>query len=255
MISHEHKCIFIHISKCAGTSIEKAFGLKTRELNYDILYGWCPKNRLYLQHATPQQLLDLGYIDREIWDSYYKFVIVRNPWDRAYSDYLWSINNEDIYDSFSNFIQGKGKFTASFSTDKDFNIADHLYTQYDYFFLNGKEIKYDKIIRFEDIKNGLSELATVLSMAPDAFKKRENVNKKRFRHYSVFYTGARKRWVDTLYAADIELLDYSFEDKRKFGDGIITWNLVLFHPNASKYFLLKYPKLGRFLLAIKKIFG
>ena len=26
MISHEHKCIFIHIPKCAGTSIESALG-------------------------------------------------------------------------------------------------------------------------------------------------------------------------------------------------------------------------------------
>ena len=27
MISHKHKCIFIHISKCAGTSIEYALGV------------------------------------------------------------------------------------------------------------------------------------------------------------------------------------------------------------------------------------
>lgn len=26
MISHEYQCIFIHIPKCAGTSIENAFG-------------------------------------------------------------------------------------------------------------------------------------------------------------------------------------------------------------------------------------
>ena len=26
MVSHKHKCIFIHIPKCAGTSIEEALG-------------------------------------------------------------------------------------------------------------------------------------------------------------------------------------------------------------------------------------
>ena len=58
MISHEHKCIFIHISKCAGSSIETAFGIDVSdntEGNNLNLFGWNKKYRLFLQHATPQQ--------------------------------------------------------------------------------------------------------------------------------------------------------------------------------------------------------
>ncbi len=254
MISHEHKCIFIHISKCAGTSIEKGLGLKNRELNYEMLYGWCPENRLYLQHATPQELLNFGYIDRETWDSYYKFVIIRNPWDRAYSDYLWSIANEGLYDSFVNFLEGVGKFKESLSKEKDHNISDHLYAQRDYFNVDGLEIVYDKIIRFENIKDGLSELANELSIPSEAFKKQENVNKKRFQHYSLFFTATRKRIVNKIYAKDIEYLNYSFEDKRGILDAIKARFLFLFHPNGGKYFLLKYPKLGRMLVSFKRLF-
>jgi Sulfotransferase family len=254
MISHEHKCIFIHISKCAGTSVEKALGLKNWDLNYDILWGWCPQNRLYLQHATPQQLRDLGYIDEKIWEEYYKFIIVRDPWDRAYSDYLWAIDNLNMYDGFSNFIQGKGKFRESLSRETDFNIADHIYAQSDYFKLGGTAIEYDKVIRFENLEEGLHELATDLSMPPEVFKKKENVNKKRFRHYSVFYTRGRKKLVDRIYAEDIELFDYTFIDNRNFGDRLRAKFLLWFHPNGKRFFLLKYPGLGSLLVSFKGLF-
>ena len=66
MISHDHKCIFIHIPKTAGSSINK-FYFNAKQLdwttpNYDILYGWCPDRKLHLQHATPIQLLQTGLI-------------------------------------------------------------------------------------------------------------------------------------------------------------------------------------------------
>ena len=78
MISHRHKCIFIHITKCAGSSIESAFGIdisNNSESNNSNLFGWCSKDQLFLQHATPQQLLDFGHITQNIWNTYYKFII------------------------------------------------------------------------------------------------------------------------------------------------------------------------------------
>jgi len=65
MISHEHKCIFIHIPHTGGSSIEVALvgknwidvDQKTKHLD------WKEAKALY----------------SEYWDSYFKFSVVRNP--------------------------------------------------------------------------------------------------------------------------------------------------------------------------------
>ena len=66
MISHTHKIIFIHIPKCAGSSVEVYFKNKTFDWtkpSYKNLTGWCPKRKIHLQHATSKQLLELDLID------------------------------------------------------------------------------------------------------------------------------------------------------------------------------------------------
>ena len=115
MISHRYKCIFIHIPKCAGTSVETAFGhfdehtgrggqdhrsirmiepldlgpaleshSNRRELLRRVAHRFRSnpneKNKLV---PTPQQYRD-----------YFKFTIVRNPWTRAASLYKNVIRDE-----------------------------------------------------------------------------------------------------------------------------------------------------------------
>ena len=104
MISHKHKCIFIHIPKCAGTSIKYFLfpdeNVHWFDANYEVVHGWCPQRKFFMQHATSKQLVETGLISREQWDTYFKFTFVRNPWDRAVSDYFWMMKDRKIKDSF-----------------------------------------------------------------------------------------------------------------------------------------------------------
>ena len=79
MISHKHKCIFVHIQRCAGTSMEEKI------LGYDVwksphLINEIPE--MYAKHANASQLKALY---PEYWDEYFKFSFVRNPWERMVS--------------------------------------------------------------------------------------------------------------------------------------------------------------------------
>ncbi|WP_274475891.1 sulfotransferase family 2 domain-containing protein [Mangrovimonas aestuarii] len=216
MISHKHKCIFIHISKCAGSSIERSFGIDTSDntvKNHLNLFGWCNKNNIYLQHATPEQLLDLGYITKEQWNSYYKFIVVRNPWSRALSDYLWISNNYRLKDTFTNFIKAKGKYKKILTeSNSPIYRGDHLYSQKSYFFVHGKEIIYDKVVKLENYREDILDLKLDQELIQKFLVSKSNIGKKKLNHYSFFYNHKRRKLLEKFYGADIKYLKYEFED-------------------------------------------
>jgi len=105
MISHKYKCIFIHIPKCAGTSIEIALGhaqaigrgmqdhRALRQLIRPIPISALTslenlrllKILLYRQ-KTPNPNNHV-YPKCNQYRNYFKFTIVRNPWARVHSAY------------------------------------------------------------------------------------------------------------------------------------------------------------------------
>ena len=218
MISHKHKIIFIHIPKCAGSSIKNFLfdypKLDWREPNYDLLYGWCPERKIHLQHATSNQLLDLGLISKKTWKEYFKFAFIRNPYDRAYSDYLWIQKDRNIKGKFKDYITLSGDFKKILSDNsvKEYR-GDHLIQQTEFFDFNGFK-KMDFIGRFENIHNDMNHLKEMLHINKrfDSHAKK-SINKKT--HYSYFYTNQRKQLVDKYFKSDVNFLDYTFTDKKR----------------------------------------
>lgn len=214
MICHKHKCIFIHIAKCAGTSVENAFGFYINTPGaLEAHLGWDEEHKLYRQHATPQQLLDLGILKREHWDSYYKFIIYRNSWSKLLSDYFWVTKVNKIEDSFENFLLKTGGFSKvlNIKTESDY-CGDHLYLQKSYFFLDGKPIIYDSIIDFDRINQGFEKVINDLNLEPHFFNNKSNTRKFNKKHYSYYYTLKTKNLVNNLYHEDISYFNFKFNN-------------------------------------------
>ena len=93
MLCHKYKCIYIHIPKTAGKSIQHVFarqlGLGSKK-GSDLLLGMNDNPALgppELSHLKTSEYVQFGYLSQEQFDSYFKFAFVRNPWDRIVSEY------------------------------------------------------------------------------------------------------------------------------------------------------------------------
>lgn len=90
MIVPEQNRLFIHIPKCGGSSV--AAGLFEKEnihfrsyMNLDANQHKKYMTDHHEKHATA------SYYKKQIksYDDYYKFTVIRNPWERAMSAYEW----------------------------------------------------------------------------------------------------------------------------------------------------------------------
>ena len=223
MICHKHKCIFIHVTKCAGSSIESAFGINLDDPvgQTSKLFGRNRSNNLNLQHATPQQLLDNNLITREQFDSYYKFIVIRNPWDRIVSGYNYILRmNKKSFDTFYNFLGKNGKFHKRMNdSSRQGFFGYHLTPQKEYFFLDGVKIKYDLVIDFENIDHGFKTLINDLKLPSDFFDVKQNVGKQKT-HYSYYFNKRNKDLFKNIYKEDIYYFNYEFENR---ANGFKVW--------------------------------
>lgn len=227
MIFHNHKIIFIHIPKTGGSSINKFYGdqryLDWTKPNYDFLYGWCPDRKIHLQHATPLQLLETGLITHKQWQTYFKFTIVRNPWDRAYSDYLWIMKDQNIKGSFEEYITRTGQFRGILRVNSNKNFrGDHLVPQND-FLGTGKFDKLNYIGKFENLSEEIQLINKKIGLKSGCFDLHEKKNLNKKKHYSYFYNKKKMELVREYFHMDIDQLHYSFIDKRSTFYKIKSW--------------------------------
>ena len=147
-LSHDHKCLFIHIPRTGGTSFRKILGIDREDengipaylenINGKGLLSVCnrnpelPSNKvprvLHKEHLCMKHIHQLSLVDNKIYSEYFKFAFVRNPWDRALSIYS---NHYFIYcNDFQEFVN-KIKVIASFINDNfTFELEEEFYEDY-----------------------------------------------------------------------------------------------------------------------------
>lgn len=172
IVSHKHKFIFLKTNKTAGTSIE--IGLSKycgpddiitkispadEKIRTDLGFTspqnymsearfWRASKKLYYNHLKARRARKL--LGRKVWDEYFKFTVERNPFDKAISRYWWDTRKEHVRPSFTAFL----------------NVCPpHKLSNWSVYAM-GDEVAVDYVIRFENIKEGLTEVSEKVGIGP-----------------------------------------------------------------------------------------
>ena len=192
--AHACKCIFIHIPKAAGTSVALAlFGKESRHIPW-----------FEYQQANPWK-----------FKRYFKFSFVRNPWDRAVSSYFflrkggmnsadaeWATRNLAAYPTFADFARGG-------LTRADIQAWVHFRPQHFYICNEAGGIMVDFVGRVEKIEHDYLHVANRIGCV----RRLERLNVVERMHYSNYYDDEARQIVQQVYARDIELFNYAFEQR------------------------------------------
>ena len=237
IISFKYKFIFIKNYKTAGSSIETylynyltlndiavgTIDFKGINNNYkfedlSLFQHFEPfvankqKNKPFFTHM-PAWLLkkrleifeNILNCEKNIFSKFYKFAVIRNPFDLIVSDYHWNndpsnpLRNNHTFDQIIREIEEQ-----KFDTFRLFNL-NRICS------FNHKKILVDRVIKFENLNEELSEVFNYLSIPfngkLEIFKKR-SVNRKHYRKY--YQSNHHKKVVMKHFSQELDKFGYYF---------------------------------------------
>ena len=219
MVSHKYKCIFIHLPKTGGEAISSLF----KDFDPQI-----PK------HANAMQIRN--YLGQEIWDEYYKFTIVRNPFDQVlsmYSHLRKSLYQKDILkekygktiinpvnacntaleSSFPLYCKTvlKGSQYQKETDRKEWPV-NHFAPFIEWISDDNGKIIVDYIGKFENLSEEIDYIFKKLDRPLIQVPKK---NRSKHKHYSLYYNQSAIDIVSNHYKKDFEYFKYTFHDERK----------------------------------------
>lgn len=230
IVCHKYKFIFLKTSKTAGSSVEMALSrfcgpddiITPLSEEEDALRveqgGVAPQNyRERTLRFTPSQLwkfISRGKyfrrfynhiparkvkrrIGKDIWDSYYKFCVVRNPWDRVISQYYWRLRNDTKVMSIDEFLDSR-------------HVGSLIRKGIGVYTIDGKVV-VDRICRYENLTEDLEEVRVKLGLPePISLPRAKSMFRKDKRHYSEVFSKEQKERVREIFSDEIKLLGYEY---------------------------------------------
>jgi hypothetical protein len=234
IISHTRKFILIKSIKTAGTSVEAALsnfcsgddvvtplndfsfnrdekGASVhRAMNADRLDWW---DREMGQHVDA--LTMRSRLPAEVWSSYFKLSIARNPWDRTVSLFTWKARNDPALKPQKSFLNRLGMpFDAMGQTRTLFSrfVRENPETNDRFYIIDG-DLGVDFVIRYEKLLEDLRTACGKIGLPTDiALPRLKSGIRPGQYHYSQYYDAESKAIVAERHKNDIRLFGYKFEE-------------------------------------------
>jgi hypothetical protein len=194
--------VFIHIPKCAGTSVHRALTAlhEQRSLSIDA--------KRYHKHA---KVSDVRRILGPAWDDVFKFSIVRNPWDLMVSSYHWWLTLAGNFPSLAPhvfLIKELGSFDAFIRSEYGLKMINEQSGRDLLDWIgNGNEVEVDFVGRYENLDDDWEKVCKALHVTPIALSRENRVPRADYRS---FYDEVSRKLIGERFARSIALFGYQF---------------------------------------------
>ncbi|MCB1202758.1 MAG: sulfotransferase family 2 domain-containing protein [Verrucomicrobiae bacterium] len=234
LVSHRKKFIYTKTAKTAGTSVESYFeqycmpeGEWTPEHNREVhvsdagIIGFRganrPKETEWFNHMPAKRIK--AQVGDEIWNSYFKFCVVRDPFDKAVSAFYHFYKSRESagvkpeYKSLKQRVLGFFKKEAKFDTiQEEFEHwlkSGGMVVDRDKYTIDG-EFCVDEVIRYENLQGDMEKVCLRIGVDwdPDRlpeFKKGIRDDKVGL---SEIYTAKSAKIISDLYAYELDRFGY-----------------------------------------------
>ena len=228
ILSHKYKFVFIKTAKTAGTSIEVFLskycgpadvvtpitppieGHQPRDYQgfinpipeilerpgklFSALQHTITSREKFYRHMAASEVQQR--VPSQVWNSYFKFCVERNPWDKVLSHYHMHAARKGDALSLDEYL-ARGRFPINY-----FRYTDR----------SGSKIIVDRVLRYENLLAELGEVFSQLNVPFDGTLGIEAKSEYRTdrRPYQFVFNDEQRRIVENAFAREIELHGYRF---------------------------------------------
>jgi chondroitin 4-sulfotransferase 11 len=212
LLSRSKKFLFIHIQKTGGQSLERVL---KREIPDTHRFLGTHDHASWARHKLEPE-----------WSEYFKFALVRNPWDRLVSWYMMIEQNKQLIPWYKRLLRrNKYNLLWQYVLERSKNFEEFIinctgevndmdgrksfaYNQLDYLTDEEGKVIVDFIGRFEKLELDAEIIFRKLGVENAALP---HINQTPHKHYSEYYSDKTMNIVAERYSRDIEFFGYKFE--------------------------------------------
>ena len=207
MISHRHRCIFIAVPKSASHSIRFALRPHLDAADEEQVALFVQRrierpvfDRMGHGHQTSAEVRES--LGQALWESYFSFAVIRNPWAR--------------FVSYVAFMKRNGEFAADpigsmrrVLANPERQSRPHFRSQSDFLVDGSGHLLVNDLCRAESLQTDFDRIMQRLGLPPTKLELR---NSSAHAHYTTYFDDALREAVEERYRDDIERFGYRFGD-------------------------------------------